>query len=134
VDPAVQPLGRHDGIHRFTIGQRRGLGVALGRPGYVQMLDRARDAVVVTTDPDALLSGSARVAEVRWLAGPQEGSAQVQIRYRHTAVPAQLADRLGGGVDVHFDQPQRAVTPGQAAVFYNGDRVLGGGWIQSAGD
>jgi len=133
LNTAGQQLGRHEGIHRFTIGQRRGLGVALGRPGYVQALDRARDAVVVTTDPDALLSGSARVGQVRWLAGPHEGPAQVQIRYRHVAVPARLAGRRDGGVDVRFDQPQRAVTPGQAAVFYNGERVLGGGWIESAG-
>lgn len=133
LNTAGQQLGRHEGIHRFTIGQRRGLGVALGRPGYVQALDRARDAVVVTTDPGALLSGLARVGDVRWLAGPHEGPAQVQIRYRHAAVPAQLAGRRDGSVDVRFDQPQRAVTPGQAAVFYNGERVLGGGWIQAAG-
>jgi len=120
--------GRHDGIHRFTVGQRRGLGVALGRPAFVRAVER-EGVVRVTTDPDALLSRRLRVDDVRWLGPPADGPAEVQIRYRHRPVPARLRPRPDGTVEVDLDEPLRAVTPGQAAVFYNGERVLGGGWI-----
>ena len=132
VDVQGSLLGTHDGIHLFTVGQRRGLGISLGRPAYVIAIDRAASRVVVSTDPDDMLSAGFEAGSVRWL---QEGDirprAGVQIRYRHAPVGATLK-RLGDDrIRVRFDDPQRAVTPGQAAVFYEGDRVLGGGWIDT---
>lgn len=118
-------VGRHEGAARFTVGQRRGLGVAMGRPVYVRRVDTATNTVVVGDDPH---SRGCTLRDVRWLAPPRP-RADVQVRYRHAAAPATIE-----GVEVRFDAPVRAVTPGQAAVFYDGDRVLGGGWIASTAD
>jgi len=128
-------LGRHEGIVHFTIGQRRGLGVAVGEPRYVVAIRPDDDTVVV--GPAAALGRPGLVAEGCTWHEPVAGEpvrAEVQIRYRHAAAGAWL-ERLdpapGGGerARVRFDAPQPAVTPGQAAVFYRDDRVLGGGWI-----
>jgi tRNA-specific 2-thiouridylase len=131
-------VGRHEGIVNFTIGQRRGLGVALGRPQYVVAI-RPADAAVVIGPPEALRSAGLLANDVVWHEPvPMEPiRAEVQIRYRHAAAPAwleRLPDAPGGGsrAQVRFDQPQPAVTPGQAAVFYRDDRVLGGGWISES--
>ena len=124
-------LARHGGVHGFTIGQRKGLGVAAGRPLYVLHLEPATGAVTVGEDAD-LFRASATVSGVNWvsLAAPYEPvRAEVQIRYRHRAAPATLVPAADGRVRLEFDQPQRAITPGQAAVFYRGDLVLGGGWL-----
>ena len=130
-------LGRHQGIVNFTIGQRRGLGIATGRPLYVVAI-READAAVVVGPAEALRSSGLVAEGVVWhQTVPMEPiRAEVQIRYRHTAAPAWLT-RLedgpaGSRAEVRFDQPQPAVTPGQAAVFYRGDLVLGGGWIATA--
>jgi len=131
-------LGRHEGIVHFTIGQRRGLGIAVGEPRYVVAI-RAEDAAVIVGPAEALRSRGLAAEEVVWheTAPAEPIRADVQIRYRHPAAPAWIArpdgETDGGGrAEVTFDEPQTAVTPGQAAVFYRDDRVLGGGWIREA--
>ena len=131
VDREGQVLGRHEGVHRFTVGQRRGLGLAGQEPRYVVRLDAARNEVVVGAVGE-LERHVARVERVSWTAGepPAAGRrARVQIRYQHEGAPAELHPRPEGPVEVRFEQPVRAVSPGQAAVFYDGDEVLGGGWL-----
>jgi tRNA-specific 2-thiouridylase len=129
VDAGGEVLGRHEGTAGFTIGQRRGLGVALGEPRYVLDIRPASRRVVVGTRGELLAAGC-RVGGVRFVAGspPSDSAVEVQIRYRSAAVPARLAP---GGEEwsVRFDEPQAAVAPGQAAVFYRGEEVLGGGTI-----
>ncbi len=133
VDETGKELARHNGLHRFTIGQRRGLGVALGKPAYVIKIDPADRTVMVSTNRNALLARRFRVTGVNWCGEPPETRtfrAEVKIRYMHPAAPATITTGSGGEVQVHFDEPQRAITPGQAAVFYQDQRTLGGGWIQ----
>jgi len=130
VDGSGRVLGRHGGVHRFTVGQRRGLGIAADRRLYVTALDAARNRVVVGGEEE-LDAPVAHVEAVHWIAGepPPEGTrASVRVRYRHAGAPARLEPQ-GDGALVRFEEPVRAVTPGQAAVFYQGDVVLGGGWI-----
>ncbi len=128
-------LGEHDGIHNFTIGQRRGLGISYNEPLYVQSI-RPIDGTVVVGPQGGVYSRGLVAERCNWLsferpAGPME--CQVKIRYRSEAVPALVT--VGADAEtafVEFEEPQRAVTPGQAAVFYRGDEVLGGGWIEEA--
>jgi tRNA-specific 2-thiouridylase len=124
-------LGRHTGTHHFTVGQRRGLRVAAGEPLYVIETDPSTQRVVVGRDSD-LFRNRLVAHNVNWLSicpisAPVR--AQVKIRNKHTAAPATLRPLAGDRVEVQFDEPQRAITPGQSAVFYDGDLVLGGGWI-----
>jgi len=124
-------LGTHNGIHRYTIGQRRGIGIAQPRPLYVLGINADKNEVIVGGD-DELLSNEFAAAGVNWIAfdGPTASvPAEVRIRYRHTAAPATITPLADKRVRVEFDEPQRAITPGQATVFYRGDEVLGGGWI-----
>jgi tRNA-specific 2-thiouridylase len=125
-------LAQHDGVHRFTVGQRRGLNVAVGEPLYVIATDPVSGRVTVGRN-DELLRATATVREVNWIAfeGLTESlRVEVKIRNKHAAAPATIAPCVDAGrVELRFDEPQRAVTPGQAAVFYQGDLVLGGGWI-----
>ena len=133
VDEAGRMLGRHRGIHHFTVGQRRGLGVSSDRKLYVKRIDASRNRVVVA-GLEALGSSGARLVRVTWIAGaaPSEPvRARVQVRYRHEGADA-LVEPSPGGARLRFDEPVRAVAPGQAAVFYAGDAVLGGGWIAEA--
>ena len=130
VDGEGRVLGRHDGIHHFTVGQRRGLGIAAERRLYVTAIDAARNRVVVGGERE-LDAPVARVERVHWIAGrpPQPGArASVRVRHRHEGASATL-EPGEHETRVHFDAPVRAVAPGQAAVFYDGDVVLGGGWI-----
>jgi len=126
-------LGRHAGVHRYTVGQRKGLGIAAAEPLYVIATDPASQRVVVGSN-DGLLRGRCFVEDVNWIAiagAEQPVRAQMKIRNKH--VPAEATLRPAGDsrrVEVIFDEPQRAVTPGQGAVFYDGDVVLGGGWIE----
>ncbi len=133
VDAGGRVLGEHGGVHHFTIGQRRGLGIAAGEPLYVIATVPAEQRVVVGRNDD-LLRSQLRVGGVNWvsIAAPTEPlRAWVKIRNKHAAAPALLTPGSDAEhVEVRFDQPQRAVTPGQGAVFYDGDLVLGGGWIE----
>ena len=125
-------LGAHEGVHRYTVGQRRGLNIAVGEPLYVISTDPATQRVTVGRNAE-LLKASMAVASVNWIAFPALAAparATIKIRNKHTAAPATLYPGPDPGrVEARFDEPQRAVTPGQAAVFYDGDLVLGGGWI-----
>ncbi len=125
-------LGEHGGVHRFTVGQRRGLGVARGAPLYVVATDAAANRVVVGGDRE--LSRTSLVArEVNWIPWerpPGRMRVRVKIRNKHAAAAAVLEPLAGGRAEVRFEDPQRAVTPGQAAVFYDGEMVAGGGWIE----
>jgi len=136
VDTAGNQLGEHDGLHNFTVGQRRGLRLALGQRAWVKSIHPESARVVVTTQPDDLLSGGLTVSGAVWsphfrdiLVGDTL-NCHVQIRSRHTPASARVVVLKGRGADVRFDTPQRAVTPGQAAVFYQEDLVIGGGWIE----
>jgi tRNA-specific 2-thiouridylase len=131
VDRAGRVLGRHAGIGGFTIGQRRGLGIGgVERPLYVLAIDPVTRRVVVGPN-DALARASVALAGVNWLApAPEDGiDVAVKLRSMQNAVAARLFARAGGCAEIVLATPQRAVAPGQACVFYDGDRVLGGGWI-----
>jgi tRNA-specific 2-thiouridylase len=126
-------IGEHGGVHHFTVGQRKGLGIATGEPLYVIETDAASQRVTVGGN-DQLMRGCLTAREVNWvsIAGlPAPMRASVKIRNKHVPAAATIAP-LGDGsrVEVRFDEPQRAVTPGQAAVFYDAGLVLGGGWIE----
>jgi tRNA-specific 2-thiouridylase len=124
-------LGQHQGIHRYTIGQRRGLGVSASQPLYVVQIDSRKNRVIVGSDAD-LLRCEMIVARPNWIAVAELAEplrVSVKIRSRHGEAPAVIEANEDGTVKVTFDEPQRAVTPGQAAVFYDGDVVVGGGWI-----
>ena len=128
-------LGRHRGIYRYTVGQRRGLGIAWPNPLYVIRVDAQKKQVVVGEEEYLRVSGlTAR--EVSWTGRAPQAPlrARCRIRYRHTEVPALITPLGDDRVSVRFDEPQRGVTPGQAAVFYEDDRVLGGGWIEKTGE
>ena len=133
VDTSGRVLGRHAGTHHFTVGQRRGLRVAAAEPLYVIATEPETQRVTVGRGGD-LMKDSLTAREMNWLsiAAPAEPRrAQVKIRNKHAPAPATLIPSGDSErIEVRFDQPQRAVTPGQAAVFYDGDLVLGGGWIE----
>lgn len=133
VDRQGNVLGRHRGIPFYTVGQRRGLGLALGRPVFVLGFDRERNAVIVGPEEE-LWQTSLVASEVNYiLPQPAEGTPiEAQIRYRAKAAPARLYPEPPGAARVVFEKPQRAVTPGQAVVFYQGERVTGGGIISCA--
>ncbi|GAC1660991.1 MAG: tRNA 2-thiouridine(34) synthase MnmA [Candidatus Acidiferrum sp.] len=140
VTEAGEVIGQHEGVHHFTIGQRKGLGFAAGKPLYVLSIDSRANRVVVGED-DALRTTVCEVEGINWVssAPPEDFAsdsltasrrAHVKIRHKHDAAPATIEVNDRGGARVRFDAPQRAITPGQAAVFYEEDRVLGGGWIR----
>ncbi|MCZ2149950.1 MAG: tRNA 2-thiouridine(34) synthase MnmA [Bryobacterales bacterium] len=132
VDTSGRTLGRHGGVHHFTVGQRKGLGIAAGEPLYVIATHPAGQTVVVGRNPD-LLRAELIARNANWIAFPELTAprrARVKIRNKHEAAPATVYPFEGSGsFRVLFDEPQRAVTPGQAAVLYDDDLVLGGGWI-----
>lgn len=137
-DVSGHVLGQHNGIEFYTIGQRRGLGIATGRPMYVVALDPTRNRVIVGNDNE-LGCTECVVNRCNWvsIASPSGSrSVTVKIRSQHSGAAAVIEsseDTCDGQVRVRFAQPERAVTPGQAAVFYDGDLLLGGGWIMSSG-
>src|SRR5215211_4926545 len=131
VDTSGRVIGRHEGIHRYTIGQRRGMGIANERALYVISIDADKNRVTAGSSEE-LLSSEFTVARVNWIAfeNPKESvRAEVRVRYRHTAAAATITPLQNQRARVVFDEPQRAITPGQASVFYRGDEVIGGGWI-----
>ncbi len=134
VDEQGTPVGEHLGLHRYTVGQRRGHGVALGQRAFIVSIDTANNRLVVTTDATRLLSKGCIASDVNWQIEPptEEFSCEVQIRYRQKPVYCRVVPHSGNGVEVRFDARVSSVTPGQAAVFYEGERLLGGGWIAEA--
>jgi len=134
LDTSGAKIGEHEGFQLYTIGQRRGLGLALGRPAYVVNID-PRTAAVTLGDKGDLASGGLIAREVHWIAGAPPARrfrALVKIRYNHPGAEATVLAE-GDAAKVNFDKPVSAVTPGQAAVLYRGDEVLGGGWIARTG-
>ena len=120
-------LGEHSGLGYYTVGQRKGLGIATGKPRYVLELRVASNQLVVG-DPDELLRSAMEVEELNWIQ-PVPRRAWVKYRHQTPGADASLVEADGGRVLVNFDAPQRALTPGQVSVFYQGDEVLGGGTI-----
>lgn len=134
VDRDGRRLGLHQGTYRYTIGQRHGLGIASPRPYYVTALRHEENQVVVGRKEE-VFSAAVEAHQFNWVAGePAEKALKVlaQIRYRHEAAPGMLEIRGSNRVRLVFDEPQWAITPGQALVCYDGDQLLGGGWIGSA--
>ncbi|HDR15736.1 MAG TPA: tRNA 2-thiouridine(34) synthase MnmA [Desulfobacteraceae bacterium] len=131
VTESGEVLGNHQGIHRFTIGQRHGMGIASARPYYVKALRPERGDVVVGRREE-IFSRDALALQFKWLRRPQSDVRfSAQIRYRHRAAPGLLRMEEQDQVRFIFDEPQWAVTPGQALVCYDGETVVGGGWISN---
>jgi tRNA-specific 2-thiouridylase len=133
VNQAGDEIGRHNGVESYTIGQRKGLGVAVGRPQYVTAINPDANSVTLGDDAD-LYSRRLRAASLNWLAPRPAIGDRVfaQIRYRHRAASATITHIESDAIELEFDDPQRAITPGQSAVLYDGDRLLGGGIIDTA--
>jgi len=133
VDREGRVLGTHRGIHHFTVGQRRGLGISVGRALYVTHIDAARQRVVVG-EASELSRSELRVEAVSWIAGKAPADAfeaRVHVRYRDAGTLGRVRG-IGDRAEVSFEVPVRSAAPGQAAVFYDGEEVLGGGWIREA--
>jgi tRNA-specific 2-thiouridylase len=135
VDRAGNILGQHRGLPFYTVGQRRGLGLALGRPCYVVDIDHRHNRLVVGPERE-LLGRHLWAGRLNWISIEpplRPCSCAVQIRYRHIAAPAQVIPLPDGDVHIEFARSQRAITPGQSAVFYRRDEILGGGIICLSG-
>ncbi len=133
VDSSGAVLGSHTGIHRYTIGQRRGLGIAHEKPLYVVQIERAKNRIIVGEE-DALEATQFMAKGVNWIAfdAPTEPvRASVKIRYKHDPALATIFPQPDANALIVFDEPQRAITPGQATIFYDGEEVVGGGWIKT---
>jgi len=131
VNTAGETVGTHSGIHRYTIGQRRGLGIAHEKPLYVLQIERAKNRIIVG-EADELESIELIAKGVNWVAFDEPRQpirADVKIRYRHEPAPATIYALPDSRARIVFDEPQRAITPGQTTIFYHGDEVAGGGWI-----
>jgi tRNA-specific 2-thiouridylase len=131
VTSSGEVIGEHSGIHNFTVGQRKGLGVAVGSPLYVIQIKGDTRQVVVGRDEE-LYSSTLRARRINLISVPALRNPMrvaVKIRNRHQAAPAVIEQAAADEIAVTFDERQRAITPGQAAVFYDGDTVVGGGWI-----
>jgi tRNA-specific 2-thiouridylase len=136
LDRTGRVLGRHLGIGRYTVGQRRGLGIAAPQPLYVLAVDAASRTLVVGPE-EALYRRRLSASAVRWISGAPPGGPTVlkaRVRYRHRESPALVSPERKGRVLVEFRKPQRAITPGQSVVFYRGDEVVGGGIIDTVLD
>ena len=135
VDEQGQQLGTHEGLHRFTVGQRRGLGIASLQRSWVKSLDAATSTVVLTRRSEALLASRVAASEMCWVGSqlPAPGErCSAQVRSQQRAAGALVEEASANGVQLRFDQPVRAVAAGQALVLYEGERVLGRGWIDHA--
>ena len=130
VDTTGRRVGRHSGLHRYTIGQRRGINCPAENAYYVVRIDAATNRLVVGFREDGFSDGC-RIRMVNWIAGVPRGplNSVVRIRYRHHGVKASVVPEGVDAATVRFEEPQAAVTPGQGAVFYREDEVVGGGWI-----
>jgi tRNA-specific 2-thiouridylase len=135
VDVSGNLVGQHQGIHWFTVGQRHGLNIASSGRMWVRAIESSSNTLIVTHDERDLLSQALVTTETRWhgpLPSAWPVTCEVQVRYRHAPVPAEIEPLGPGSVRVAFSRGVRAITPGQAAVFYRGDCVLGSGWISAA--
>ena len=123
-------IGEHNGLHLFTVGQRRGINCPAAEPYYVVRIDATNNRLVVGCKKD-LLTSVCRVERTNWLLSAPTApiSVHTRVRYRHAAAPATVYPTDAQEAVVRFDQPESAITPGQCAVFYRGNEVLGGGWI-----
>lgn len=133
---AGEPLGTHRGIHHYTVGQRKGLGIAAGKPMYVKEIDPVTQTVFVGFRNE-VRDHACRVENVHWIAGQppaRDLPLTIRLRYRHPGVSCRITPLDNNAVKVDFEEPQFAVAPGQAGVFYAGDEVLGGGWISKLSD
>jgi len=131
VSTSGEVVGSHSGIHRYTVGQRRGLGIAHEKPLYVVQIERAKNQIIVG-EADELESSEFVAKGVNWVAfdEPTESvRADVKVRYRHEPASATIHPMEDNRARIVFDEPQRAITPGQATIFYHGEEVVGGGWI-----
>jgi tRNA-specific 2-thiouridylase len=131
VDTSGAVVGSHNGVHRYTVGQRRGLGISNEKPLYVIKIERAKNQIV-GGESEELESSEFLARGVNWIAFAEPGKtvrANVKVRYRHEPAPATIHALPNDRAQIVFDQPQRAITPGQATIFYDGDEVVGGGWI-----
>jgi tRNA-specific 2-thiouridylase len=132
VTTAGEVIGSHSGIHRYTVGQRRGLGIAHEKPLYVVQIEHAKNQIIVG-EADDLESTEFIARGVNWVAFNEPNDpvrANVKVRYRHEPAPATIYAVADARARIVFDEPQRAITPGQATIFYNSDEVVGGGWIE----
>ncbi|MBI5048235.1 MAG: tRNA 2-thiouridine(34) synthase MnmA [Deltaproteobacteria bacterium] len=132
VDISGNVIGMHDGLYKYTIGQRKGIGVAKGEPLYVLKIDSKKNRLVVGAE-EGLLSNGLVAKETNWIGIPfpkDEIEVVAKIRYRHNGIEAKVAPLDSKRVEVLFKRPAKSVTPGQAVVFYKGDEVIGGGWIE----
>jgi tRNA-specific 2-thiouridylase len=125
-------IGRHAGIHNYTVGQRKGLGFAAGKPVYVVSIDTRNNRIIVGED-EALRTSAFEIENVNWISiaeptAPIHGKAK--IRHKHDPAPATIEALPNNRARITFETPQRAITPGQGAVFYNNETVLAGGWIK----
>ncbi len=131
VNTAGETIGKHTGIHRYTVGQRRGLGISNEKPLYVTQIERLKNQILVGEEGD--LDSLEFIAKgVNWVAFDEPTEpvrASVKVRYKHEPAPATIHALPDNRARIVFDEPQRAITPGQATIFYNGDEVVGGGWI-----
>jgi tRNA-uridine 2-sulfurtransferase len=131
-----EQIGEHKGIPFYTIGQRKGLNIAVGRPLYVVQIDADKNVIYVGENAD-LLKSSFTVANLNWIAFDnldREMDCEIKIRYQHVPQKGRIYPLTGNNVKVKFNHPERAITPGQSAVFYQGEVVLGGGVIDRVGD
>ena len=133
VDRQGNILGVHQGVYAYTVGQRRGLNIGSKERYFVLGIDAGKNRVIVGKEEE-LYSPSLIASGVNWTSGPPEGKimAEVRIRYRHRGAEAVITPQGDGKVKVDFSIPQKSITPGQAVVFYRGDEVLGGGWIETS--
>jgi tRNA-specific 2-thiouridylase len=131
VDTSGRVLGQHQGLHRYTVGQRRGINCPAPEPYYVIRLDETRNRLVVGAKAELKAPGC-RLLEMNWIAPPptQPFRADVRVRYRSAAAPATITPEDGRVATLRFDAPQTALTPGQGGVIYDGEEVLGSGWIK----
>jgi tRNA-specific 2-thiouridylase len=132
VDCRGNVLARHEGTYRYTVGQRKGLGVAHPHPLYVLGVDAGRKEVIVGGMEELAADGLV-ATNVNWIAPPPDSpfEATCKIRYRQKQIACRIIPLPGNRVEVHFLKSEKAITPGQAVVFYDGEEVLGGGWIES---
>ena len=130
-DASGRVIGSHSGLHQYTVGQRRGINCPASAPYYVLEVDPRENRLVVGFKEDLPVS-RCRLSGVRWIGVPPDGPVRVEVRvrYRHRAVPAVFEPEGVGSGGLVFDSPEPAVTPGQGAVFYRGEELLGGGWIE----